>query len=1129
MSRIVSGAGPTAASGDGGGAIVMKPVPPLRRVEAQCSSLAHDGTTIYEEDELAEFSRPRRLVARLVMHPDFELLVVLAILGNTVTLALYRPTESDGSHWNRGLLWADTAFNALFTAEMLLRIVALGGPLAYLRHPWNVFDAAMVAAGYLAFVPTDNESSSSGVRALRALRALRPLRTVTRSEALRAIVICFLEAVPLLGSAVGLMLLFMFVFAVAGTNLYANVYHQKCYSALTGLPEESKEDPDMLGCGNWRSCPANYTCEITRHSNAVNIAGFDNVGLAMLTVFQSITLTGWSFALYRTTDNTNPSATIYYILLVSIGAYVLVNLFLAVLKIKFAKAQTAFRARNAGRSRARRNSVVSLFTVAKSKFTQYSAKRSAAHSLNASIATLLHSRMSQYSSIVEAEAGPAANVALTAAAVEDAKAALAPADVKPAGPSAACSAHDPDGSGRPTSARKLTNGVALARDCDSPAEKAGLGTGAGPVGATSAGAGGGRRSSSDFDSAHGEGSPSGAARLPEQGHAALAIIAGPVQGASELLGTWEAGAPPYVGSTHADMLVLPSPAASGSAGDARAHGGERGPSPAADDSAQLRRVGASDITLRDGSGAGDIPQHHREGTAAAVPAHHVLGPRPSRSATPSPELLLPPLPSATPSGALLLPPLRPQGSQRDAHGALPAVGTVDTAGTWPAQTGKVPAEPARESSSHALEGPVTAPWFGSVSRTSPGPVSEGTLEALAPVQQPQTLAQQHSRRRQASGLASGDSGSGGGGQTLAPPGRALSRGASRLDYSVPGPDAMSADPQAMLGGNLAMAALMMDPREFDDFVSGEPPLRRLHLRAMFRARLLAGSSAFAYGMLGIILANTVVLAMEYDGMSSGYLGALRNANYAFTALFTLEMAIKLFGMGLWDYVTDGFNLFDAVVVAISWVEIILTVVGLGSKLDGMAALRAFRVLRLLKAFRYLGPLRRIASMLLTASSSFAAIAVLIALFWVVFSIVGMHVFGGLELMRGAYPNFDTFLNSLVTTFNVLTLENYQANMYDTIRASNHGAAAFYVAWIVVGKYILLTLFLAVTLEAFESKYDSQGTSSSWISQMRSAVGSALESAKRMVWRPAPRSRREATTWSAQIKTKTTATTPAVRR
>ena len=80
--------------------------------------------------------------------------------------------------------------NAIFTAEMLLRVAALGGPLAYLSQPWNVFDGAMVAAGYTTFIPMGGGGDGGGggaglegVRALRALRALRPLRTITRCGA----------------------------------------------------------------------------------------------------------------------------------------------------------------------------------------------------------------------------------------------------------------------------------------------------------------------------------------------------------------------------------------------------------------------------------------------------------------------------------------------------------------------------------------------------------------------------------------------------------------------------------------------------------------------------------------------------------------------------------------------------------------------------------------------------------------------------------------------------------------------------------------------------------------------------------------------------------------------------------
>jgi hypothetical protein len=54
---------------------------------------------------------------------------------------------------------------------------------------------------------------------------------------------------------------------------------------------------------------------------------------------------------------------------------------------------------------------------------------------------------------------------------------------------------------------------------------------------------------------------------------------------------------------------------------------------------------------------------------------------------------------------------------------------------------------------------------------------------------------------------------------------------------------------------------------------------------------------------------------------------------------------------------------------------------------------------------------------------------------------------------------------------VLTLEDWDLIAYSYIRETNYTTILFFIAWIVVGKYIFLTLFLAVTLEAFESKYD----------------------------------------------------------
>ena len=54
---------------------------------------------------------------------------------------------------------------------------------------------------------------------------------------------------------------------------------------------------------------------------------------------------------------------------------------------------------------------------------------------------------------------------------------------------------------------------------------------------------------------------------------------------------------------------------------------------------------------------------------------------------------------------------------------------------------------------------------------------------------------------------------------------------------------------------------------------------------------------------------------------------------------------------------------------------------------------------------------------------------------------------------------------------VLTLENYDNIQFDLADDTNFGALIFILAWVVFGYYILLVLFMAIILEAFESKYD----------------------------------------------------------
>jgi hypothetical protein len=60
-------------------------------------------------------------------------------------------------------------------------------------------------------------------------------------------------------------------------------------------------------------------------SLATQIAGFENVAMSMLSVFQAMTLTNWSFTMYRTMDFLSPAVVIYWFVMIIFGAYFVVS------------------------------------------------------------------------------------------------------------------------------------------------------------------------------------------------------------------------------------------------------------------------------------------------------------------------------------------------------------------------------------------------------------------------------------------------------------------------------------------------------------------------------------------------------------------------------------------------------------------------------------------------------------------------------------------------------------------------------------------------------------------------------------------------------------------------------------
>ncbi|XP_018650448.1 voltage-dependent calcium channel [Schistosoma mansoni] len=273
-------------------------------------------------------------------------MVLSTILANCIVLAMEMHLPSnDKTALSEKLEQTETYFLIIFCVEALLKIVALGFAFhrkAYLRNIWNIMDFIVVVTGLLAYIlPNLNQP------AVRALRVLRPLKLVTGFESLQIVLKSIIRAMaPLL--QISLLVLFaIIIFAIIGLEFYSGGFHMTCFDLYNpdylpiSLPNRPTLAPCSLSNGSATStgslphgafvCPPNYVCKGYWEGPNYGITSFDNIGYAMLTVFQCITMEGTNDAFG---DRFNY---LYFVPLIILGSFFMLNLVLGVLSGEFAK------------------------------------------------------------------------------------------------------------------------------------------------------------------------------------------------------------------------------------------------------------------------------------------------------------------------------------------------------------------------------------------------------------------------------------------------------------------------------------------------------------------------------------------------------------------------------------------------------------------------------------------------------------------------------------------------------------------------------------------------------------------------------------------------------------------------
>uniref|UniRef100_A0A669Q8G2 Sodium voltage-gated channel alpha subunit 1 n=1 Tax=Phasianus colchicus TaxID=9054 RepID=A0A669Q8G2_PHACC len=327
---------------------------------------------------LTPFNPLRKIAIKILVHSyPFSILVhekknfmliMCTILTNCVFMTMSNPPD-----WTKNV---EYTFTGIYTFESLIKIIARGFCLedfTFLRDPWNWLDFTVITFAYVTeFVNLGN------VSALRTFRVLRALKTISVIPGLKTIVGALIQSVKKLSDVMILTVFCLSVFALIGLQLFMGNLRNKClqwppenFTLETNITSQLNstigengtlvnstvtpfdwkgyiEDEshfyflegqnDALLCGNSSDagqCPEGYTCVKAGRNPNYGYTSFDTFSWAFLSLFRLMTQDFWENLYQLTLRAAGKTYMIFFVLVIFLGSFYLINLILAVVAMAY--------------------------------------------------------------------------------------------------------------------------------------------------------------------------------------------------------------------------------------------------------------------------------------------------------------------------------------------------------------------------------------------------------------------------------------------------------------------------------------------------------------------------------------------------------------------------------------------------------------------------------------------------------------------------------------------------------------------------------------------------------------------------------------------------------------------------
>ena len=215
-----------------------------------------------------------------------------------------------------------------------------------------------------------------------------------------------------------------------------------------------------------------------------------------------------------------------------------------------------------------------------------------------------------------------------------------------------------------------------------------------------------------------------------------------------------------------------------------------------------------------------------------------------------------------------------------------------------------------------------------------------------------------------------------------------------------------------------------------------------------RVKKLVEGKNFDFLIMSLICMDAVILGlMTSDAMNRFFEGGLFILDRLFMAIFIIEMIMKIFAFGK-KFFKSGWNVFDFVVIAISSVPFA----------SWFIIFRTFRLFRLLRYVNKFTRLKQMINTFLALLPNFMAMLLVMAVFFYVFAIMAVCLFGDV------FIEFSDLGSSLFALLQVVTLDGWASNIARPVMAVFPHSWLFFVSFVFISFLITVSFLMSVVSE-----------------------------------------------------------------